>query len=815
MVNAVDENKAGTIDFEQDLGQTVRGLSSGQVVFSRYALKRILGRGGMGVVWLARDIKLDREVALKFVPEMLFLDAAARDDLKRETRRSLELTHPNIVRIYDFMEDEHAAAISMEYVDGPTLSQLRVEQNARVFEPAEIEPWLGGLCAALDYAHATARMVHRDLKPANLMLNAKGMVKITDFGIACSLMGSVARVSVFSSSSGTITYMSPQQMLGDTPSHLDDIYALGATLYELLTGKPPFHMGNIALQVREMEVESIAARRAKLGVEGGPIPRVWEETIAACLAKEPAARPQTAGEIYERLISDGQAAPYESTMPTMRSQQTMQGVPASPVSTKRGKESAPELVQRLITEFPGRTVAAAGIAALVLCLVVLAHFFSRPQREQVAPAVAPISHPAPVAATTPGPTVSLGTPVPAPTGHGGLMIKTVPAGAMVQLGGEALETSPAIFKGINAGKYPVRIICPDYEVAEMQVEIKPDDFTDLGTISLVRSTGSVQLSTTPEGSIYELKEDAQGGAFRSGTTPDLAANLPTGSYTLALQHPGWPDQVRHIQVSRGKVLPVDWQFPCGTLAVTSSPAGARVYLGERLLGVTPLSEQMPPGDYKGLQVVMDGMVPAMLDASVKAGQTATVSAAALEPIITTLQLATEPAGIGFAISGTAGEVRTGLTPASIYDLPAGDYTVTFSRAGWADFTAPAHLDPAAPVAISHDFPEGTVAITSDPAGAAIFYKDAQVGVTPCTVSLPPGDAEVTAKLGELPERRHVVTVVDGEETNLAFNMKSGGSSSSGHHHHHVKKAPPSALAKLGDSIKSFFGGGASTTAKTR
>jgi serine/threonine protein kinase len=108
---------------------------------------------------------------------MLLLCAAARDDLKPETRRNPELTHPNIVRIYDFMEDDSAAAISMEYVDAPTLSQLRVARASRAFEPAEIEPSLGGLCAALGYPHGTTRMVHHDLKPANLMLNERGMVR--------------------------------------------------------------------------------------------------------------------------------------------------------------------------------------------------------------------------------------------------------------------------------------------------------------------------------------------------------------------------------------------------------------------------------------------------------------------------------------------------------------------------------------------------------------------------------------------------------------------------------------------------------------
>jgi serine/threonine protein kinase len=107
---------------ELDLGQTIRGLTGGQKLFGRYTLKKILGRGGMGIVWLARDEKLDRDVALKFLPDAVLHDDAVLDELKRETKRSLELTHHNIVRIHDFAEDAQTACISMEYVDGSTLS---------------------------------------------------------------------------------------------------------------------------------------------------------------------------------------------------------------------------------------------------------------------------------------------------------------------------------------------------------------------------------------------------------------------------------------------------------------------------------------------------------------------------------------------------------------------------------------------------------------------------------------------------------------------------------------------------------------------
>lgn len=109
---------------ELDLGQTIRGFRVGQKVFRRYTLVRIIGRGGMGVVWLARDEELERDVALKFLPDLVVHDLAVLDELKRETRRSLQLTHHNIVRIHDFVQDTESACISMEYVNGPPPSRL-------------------------------------------------------------------------------------------------------------------------------------------------------------------------------------------------------------------------------------------------------------------------------------------------------------------------------------------------------------------------------------------------------------------------------------------------------------------------------------------------------------------------------------------------------------------------------------------------------------------------------------------------------------------------------------------------------------------
>jgi serine/threonine protein kinase len=195
---------------------------------------------------------------------------------------------------------------------------LRVQKPRKVFETDELKGWVTELCGALGHAHEKTKVVHRDLKPANLMVSSGGDLKIADFGIARSISDSISRLSAKArDTSGTLAYMSPQQALGYDPAVSDDIYSLGATLYELLTGKPPFHSGNIYAQIREVVPPSLEERRQKLGVSAGArVPDSWEATIAACLAKDPEQRPASARETLERLSET--AAPTRKVRPSQK-----------------------------------------------------------------------------------------------------------------------------------------------------------------------------------------------------------------------------------------------------------------------------------------------------------------------------------------------------------------------------------------------------------------------------------------------------------------------------------------------------------------
>ena len=562
----------------------MRGVVGGTKLFNRFTLQKVLGRGGMGIVWLARDDRLDRLVALKLVPEAVCFDASAQEDLKRETRKSLLLTHPHIVRIFDFIEDEHSAGISMEYVDGSTLSYLRVQKPAKCFEVDELRPWISSLCDALGYAHSSAQLVHRDLKPANLMVNSKSDLKVTDFGIACTLRDSMSCVSV-RTSSGTLNYMSPQQMLGEDPAASDDIYAMGATLYELLSSKPPFHGGDVASQVREVTAPLIAHRRSKFQIVGQPIPKYWEETIAACLAKDPARRPQTAAEVARRLRIGG----------------TIRMAPR------------PEPVKRI------KPVHMAAIGGGVFAIALAAFLLHRPASDKpklaedakVIPAVGyalegkgPNSAPL-KAAPESSQEVQTSEPLlqPVQTKIGSLEVITSPPGATYSIyAGVVASKSAPVVGALRTGVAPgaVAELPGGRYTVFFHKDGWPDDRTEVAleageTLPLNYSFphGTVTVTSNPDGAEIFL------GATSLGTTP-LTTEIPAGKQQLIARVEDRSDRTQSVVVEDGKAATVAFQFTSRSQSSSRSrtrstpPPSLMGKVGESLKHVFSGSSTPPP-----------------------------------------------------------------------------------------------------------------------------------------------------------------------------------------------------------------------------
>ncbi len=203
----------------------------------------------MGIVWLARDRELSSNVALKFLrEEMTTEDSRAlkeNSSLPARSSSNRDLSHPNIIKTFDFVTNGKSSAISMEYVNGGNLHRAKTQQPERFFEVEEIRQWVFQLCDAMHYAHQQ-KVVHRDIKPANLMVNDRGEMKLGDFGIGRTVADTINRVT--RNTAGTPPYMSPQQTMGEKSAPSDDIYSISATVYDLLTGDPPFFRGAIREQ---------------------------------------------------------------------------------------------------------------------------------------------------------------------------------------------------------------------------------------------------------------------------------------------------------------------------------------------------------------------------------------------------------------------------------------------------------------------------------------------------------------------------------------------------------------------------------------
>ena len=201
---------------------------------SHYKILEKLGEGGMGVVYKAQDTKLDRIVALKFLPKHLLCDGEAKTRFEHEAKTASALDHPNIATIYEIDEFEGECFISMAYVEGKSLKKLLEEKTFSVKEVVDIAIQI---CEGLAIAHEKG-IIHRDIKSDNIMLTSRGQVKIMDFGLA-KLRG-VSKVTKTGSTLGTLAYMTPEQVQGIEVDQRSDIFSFGVVLYEMITGQLPF-----------------------------------------------------------------------------------------------------------------------------------------------------------------------------------------------------------------------------------------------------------------------------------------------------------------------------------------------------------------------------------------------------------------------------------------------------------------------------------------------------------------------------------------------------------------------------------------------
>lgn len=599
---------------ESDTAKTLPMEKLERIFHARYRLISEIDRGGMGVVWRADDLKLNRTVALKFLPEMVVHDPETMADLAAETRRCLELTHPNIVRVYDFVEEHTQAAISMELVDGPSLADRKLQQPSRCFTPDTLRPWIAQLCSALDYAHQEAGIVHRDLKPLNLLVNSKGDLKVVDFGIARSLRSAHTLRSGSGRSSGvSLAYAGPQQLLGSPAAVTDDVYTLGATLYEMLTSKPPFYEGDLFTQVRDVVPPKMSVRRKELGITGrGTIPAAWEETIAACLAKDPADRPPSAGAVAARL---GISLPGTSPGP-----------------------SRPRPLVWIST--------LAGVAAAATLALLALNFFSSPSA--VEPGTG--APPAPGAAARPRSVTTAARGTPARE----FLVSVEPAdsGARLWLGPRSELIVPADGKiaigDLPDGEHELIVQAAGYQPHTRRVNIQ--DGRGSADVKLTAVYGTAEIAARAGTVVSAI--DTRGRRRALGTVPTgdvlrVEKTLTVGTYSFLLTHPDCGDiQQNHVPLAVGRVARITLpQMPLpGELRVFSLPAGAEVLVNGTKAGVTPTTLPAQPSEKPlAIEVALAGHRRFKQTVTLRPKETASVDAGTLVP---------ESGGIEFRIGGS-------------------------------------------------------------------------------------------------------------------------------------------------------------------
>jgi serine/threonine protein kinase len=265
-------------------------FAPGQIIADRYRIVALAGRGGMGEVYRAEDLKLSQLVAIKFLPAALSQDAGALARFHSEVRIARQVSHPNVCRVFDIGDADGVPFLTMEYVDGEDLASL-IRRIGRLSPDKAIEI-ARQVCAGLAAAHERG-VIHRDLKPANVMLDGSGKIRITDFGlasVAASLEGAEAKA-------GTPAYMAPEQLEGKEVTAKSDLYSLGLVLYEILTGKRVYDAATLPELMKQRE-KTTPTSPSTLVRDLDP---AVERVILRCLENDPARRPASALQVAAAL----------------------------------------------------------------------------------------------------------------------------------------------------------------------------------------------------------------------------------------------------------------------------------------------------------------------------------------------------------------------------------------------------------------------------------------------------------------------------------------------------------------------------------
>ncbi|MEM6884554.1 MAG: bifunctional serine/threonine-protein kinase/formylglycine-generating enzyme family protein, partial [Verrucomicrobiota bacterium] len=533
--------------------------NAGRMVYRAYTLKRhIVSADGLEK-WQARDDNKKRTVTLVFLPDEIFQNSGVLDELEKEIRDCSQLDHHHLVHVRSLQQDAKSAAIDMQFVEGQSISEKRSAAPNSFLEVEAIRIWMAQLCHVMSYVNRRVSFPHGNLIPANLILTPTDELKLSGLGLS-KLSGQIGSSSGGATGKGSQNaYQSPQQVLGHDATTSDDLYAVGSIIYELLTTKPPFHGDDLLGQIMNDIPPSMQDRRKELGIKGKSIPQKWEAAVAACLAKEPKDRPASFADLAKRLglpDADSEKPPSISAKKKIVINKFQVMVAAAAfvflsltvaggwwlTGLIREELQRQAEVKRLEAEEQERVMAERAARKEAEA--------AREQAEIEAAAAAEAAQVAEQKALEAREKEAERLAL----ARGGLRVNTDPPRANVTLTADNVLKTPAEFDSIRLGKKTILIEKSGYVSIEREVEIKENEVTDLGTVTLTRETGNVSIVSQPAGAIVYRKGQS------IGKTPLTIKKEPTGKVSYQLQLDGHLASQVQGRVNASESLKLDVQL---------------------------------------------------------------------------------------------------------------------------------------------------------------------------------------------------------------------------------------------------------------